>query len=337
MLAISRDPVPLSHSAFTRGFAPSELAFAANGSLVYLPDAFSGDVPLVWVDRTGVWKPAFPEAGRYAFPRLSPDGKRVAIGNDSDIWVFDLERLTRTRLSFGDRGTVPPVTAWTPDGRHVVFAQRNRARPGSTIVSRRADASEPAEVLVEPGGLSQPGFWSTTGKVFVFAHRLNANTDNWDVSTLERGASDAHTNFLAGPFAERAPTISPNGRWVAYVSNESGRDEVYASPYPGPGDRQTVSRGGGTEPVWSRDGRELFYRNGDAMMAVPVKDPATLALGQQVTLFEWAPGRVPTFPNYDVSLDGRAFLMVQQAALTTSSVVIVLNWFEELKRLVPVN
>jgi eukaryotic-like serine/threonine-protein kinase len=339
-LAISRDPIPLPDSAFTRGFAPSELAFAANGSLVYLPDAVSGDVPLVWVDRTGVWKPAFPDAGRYAFPRLSPDGKRIAIGNASDVWVFDVERLTRTRLSYGDRGAVPAVTAWPPDGRHVVFAQRTRdaSTPGTTIVLRRADASEPPEVLVVLDGLSQPGSWSTDGKVFVYAHRANAMTDNWDVSTLARGATQARASFLSSPFAERAPTISPGGRWVAYVSNESGRDEIYASPYPGPGDRRTVSRGGGTEPVWSRDGRELFYRNGDAMMAVPVKDPASLALGQPVTLFEWPLGRAaPAAPNYDVSLDGRTFLMVQQAAMATSSVVIVINWFEELKRLVPTN
>jgi Tol biopolymer transport system component len=339
-LAISRDPVPLPDSAFTRGFGPSELAFAENGSLVYLPDSLTADVPLVWVDRTGAWTPAFPDAGRYAYPRLSPDGKRVAIGNAPDIWVLDLERLTRMRLSYGDRGAVPPFTAWTPDARHVVFVQSNRdlSKPGSTIVLRRADASEPPEVLFVSDGLTSPGSWSTDGRVFVFAHRASPSTDNWDVSTLAPGAPQARASFLAGPFAERAATISPNGRWIAYVSNESGRDEIYAGPYPGPGDRQTVSRGGGAEPVWSRDGRELFYRNGDAMMAVPVKDPTSLALGQPLTLFERPYGHggaSVAVPNYDVSLDGRAFLMIQQPAAVTSPVVIVQNWFEELKRLVP--
>ena len=146
------------------------------------------------------------------------------------------------------------------------------------------------------------------------------------------------TAFLETPFGEGAPTFSPDGRWVAYVSNESGRNEIHVRPFPGPGERLTVSVEGGNEPVWSRDGRELFYRSGDAMMAVDVSTGPALNTGKPRRLFEKPYERtLALWPNYDVSADGRRFLMVktigQEAA--PAQINVVLNWTEELTRRVP--
>ena len=150
--------------------------------------------------------------------------------------------------------------------------------------------------------------------------------------------------FLRTSFTQGAPRFSPDGRWLAYVSNESGRYEVYAQPYPGPGGKWQISTEGGTEPVWNRNGRELFYRNGDKMMAVDISTQPSFAAGKPRMLFEgpYLPrtnfSTLATMPNYDVSPDGQRFLMVkgsEQEAAAPTQINVVLNWFEELKQKVP--
>ena len=340
-MATTRDPVPLPHGALRRGrVTPSELAFAANGSLAYLPPLQTTGGSLVWVDRNGLSKPAVADAALYENPRVSPDGKRLAVAIDRDIWIIDLERATRTRLSYSERDVVAMYPTWTPDGRQVTFTRTNRdpGMPNSALVSRRVDTSDPIEELVALQGMLTTGSWSADGGKLVFAQRQGSSgSDNtWDLWILERGAEPRQRPFLATGFNEGSPSFSPNGRWIAYVSNESGRSEIYAIAYPGPGDRRIVSSGGGMEPTWSADGRTLFYRNGGAMMAVPIKDPVTLSLGAPTMLFENTSFRAGgiLLPNYDVT-NGPTFLMLQQPNAPPAALVIVLNWFEELKRLVP--
>ena len=146
--------------------------------------------------------------------------------------------------------------------------------------------------------------------------------------------------FIRTPFNESAPQFSHDGRLVAYYSDESGRSEIYVQPYPGPGGKWQISTDGGTEPVWNPNGRELFYRSGDKMMAVDISTQPSFAAGKPHMLFEGSYAPTPlTFPNYDVSADGQRFLMLKpagQAQAAATHINVVLNWFEELKRLVPV-
>jgi serine/threonine-protein kinase len=157
-----------------------------------------------------------------------------------------------------------------------------------------------------------------------------------DIRAFSSGGREA-SPFVSTPFNERAARFSPNGAWLAYVSDESGRDEVYVRPYPGPGAKVPVSRDGGTEAVWSPSGRELFYRKSDQMLAAPVRIQQTLTVGAPRVLFEDAsyPLTLVGNANYDVFPDGNRFVIVQgTATLVEPRVILVLNWFEELKRLV---
>ncbi len=144
------------------------------------------------------------------------------------------------------------------------------------------------------------------------------------------------TPVVAGPFDEYPPRFSPDGRWLAYMSDESGRFEIYAQAFPGPGEKWTLSTEGGKEPVWSRDGREIFYRDGDRMMVVPLQIEPAFRPGTPRMLFEAPFASNPGgYPNYDVSLDGTRFIMVETDATELNEIHVVLNWSEELKRLAP--
>jgi hypothetical protein len=171
-------------------------------------------------------------------------------------------------------------------------------------------------------------------------HLLEANPktgyDIWVLHVSDRKAQP----FIRTPFNETVPQFSPlDGRWLAYVSNESGRNEIYVQAYPGPGGKWQISTDGGTEPVWNRNGRELFYRSGNKMMAVDITAQPSFSAGKPRVLFEGPYLPTPaTFPNYDVSLDGQRFLMLKPAEkiqAQSTQINVVLNWFEELKQKVP--
>ena len=186
--------------------------------------------------------------------------------------------------------------------------------------------------------------WSPDGQVLAFIE-VNPTTqrDVWmlrirDTSPGSRQISKVQP-FLRTPFTESAARFSPDGRWLAYISDESGRSEIYVQPYPGPGGKWQISTEGGKEPVWNPNGRELFYRSGDKMMAVDITTQPGFAAGKPRMLFEGQYQPTPaTIPNYDVTPDGQRFLMlkpVEQAQAAPTQINVVLNWFEELKRRVP--
>jgi dipeptidyl aminopeptidase/acylaminoacyl peptidase len=181
-----------------------------------------------------------------------------------------------------------------------------------------------------------PSSWSPDGQLLAFTE-LNPTT-GWDIWVVRLGDHKTQP-FLRTPFTEGGPRFSPDGRWLAYVSNESGRNEIYVQPYPGPGGKRQISTEGGAEPVWNRNGRELFYRNGDKMMAVDIATQPSFAAGKPRMLFEgpYLP-TAATIQNYDVSPDGQRFLMLKPSESAESSpkqINVVLNWFEELKQKVP--
>ena len=309
-------------------------SFSSTGSLVYVPGSVrAAQLKLVWVDRKGTEQPIAAPAHNYVLPKVSPDGHRVAAGieeGDGQIWVYDLGRDTLSRLTFEGGTNIDPV--WTPDGKRIVFkGTRNR------LFWQPADGSAGAEVLTssELAGNNVPGSWTPDGQVLTFME-INPNT-GYDIYTLSLKDGKPQP-FMQTSALETAPRFSPDGHFIAYNSDESGRTEVYVRPYPGPGGKWQISTEGGTEPVWNPKGRELFYRSGNKMMAVDVTTQSTFSAGKPKMLFEGP--YVPTprsFPDYDVSPDGQRFLMLKadEQAQAPTQINVVLNWFEELKQKVP--
>ena len=323
-LALTGAAVPV-----IEGVVPFQFSFSSTGSLVYVPGSGAGrQLKLVWVDRKGTEQTVPAPLHNYVLPRVSPDGKRVAAGieeAESQIWLYDLSRDTLTRLTFEGGVNVDPL--WTPDGRKIVF-KGNQSR----LFWQAADGSGPAEEVTKSELTSNnvPGSFSPDGQVLAFM-------GNFDLYTLPLKDGKPQP-FLRTPSNESAPRFSPDGRFIAYVSDESGRFEVYVRPYPGPGGKWQISTEGGTEPVWNPKGRELFYRNGNKMMAVDVSTQGTFSAGKPKILFEGLYVLTPrSFPDYDVSPDGQRFLMLKanEQVQGAAQINVVLNWFEELKQKVP--
>ena len=306
---------------------------SADGLLAYATDNDEpGRRTLSWVTREGIRAPLSLEPDDYSYPRLAPDGRRLAIAIAKDIWVIDLARATRTRITSGDRGleAPPAYMTWTPDGRHLTFNRRIEA-PGTTIEWIDPSASEKSTVLVRQPQFVAGGAWSPDGRILTFFQFQPATQR--DLWVLELGNGRQPRPFLVTPANERGPRFSPDGRWIAYVSDASGRDEVLVNAYPGPSGPIPVSTGGGREPVWSRTGLELYYRQGDRVMAVSVDNAANPSLRSPRLLFEgpYQLDPVVGLPNYDVAPDGR-FLMVSDPRAPIMRFTIVHNWFEEVKR-----
>ena len=234
------------------------------------------------------------------------------------------ERGTRVRMTTSGENILP---LWTPDGQRLLFSSFAPGMEG--IYSISADGTGEPEPFLSPDASASPHSWSPDGRHLALIMGAT-EVDIW-VWARDDGASP----FLTSRFLEESPRFSPDGRWLAYSSDESGRPEVYVQPFPGPGGKLVISTDGGREPVWSPDGRELFYRNGFWMMAVPIQTEPAFQAGTPRVLFE---RRSPTATssNYDVSPDGQRFVMIGlDPESRQSSVHVVLNWFDELQRLVP--
>ncbi len=344
-LETSGPPVPLLDDLVTNHLEmqAAEYAFSEEGTLVYLPSR-ELQRTLVWVDRKGATERVpFPPGG-YEEVAISPDGGRLAANT--------FEKGEKTALLFGDftRGTLSRSTeegnfaglAWAPDGKRVAFGFAPQGRGPWHVFWQSADGSTPSERLTGESAEQQeePTSFSPDGSlllvnVFNYTNTGPAYT-GWDIFVFPLSGERKLRPFLQTKFFERNAYFSPDGRWVAYESDESGRSEVFVRPYPGPGGKWQISIEGGAEPHWSRSGRELFYRHGDKMMMVDVETKPTFRPGRPRTLFE---GRYfdYEFNTYDVAPDGSRFLMIKPdpAESGPAHVNVVLNWFEEVKRRVP--
>ena len=327
------DPVTIADGVSqSGGVVSAEYSISMAGTLAYVsasPRQFESQ--MVWVDRRGGIQsiPAPPRA--YSGLALSLDGKQVAVSITSDtqqLWTYDLARGTLTQLSSGQSSGISPV--WTPDGKRVAY--RSNIGGGWNLFWRLSDGSGSEERLTTSDKLQTPYSFSPDGQLLAFVEENP--TTGADISVLQLG-DPAHVAkpFLQTPFNESGPHFSPDGRWLAYTSDESGRTEIYVQPYPGPGGKWRVSSGGGTSSRWNANGRELFYNSGGKMMAVDVTTSPNFSAGTPRMVFEG----LDFSSGVDISPDGQRLLLIkpveQQQAAT--QINVVLNWFEELKQKVP--
>jgi len=332
-LAVTGEGVPVVEGVLQPSLlnGAAQYSFSNTGSLIYLPASGQGfQRRLVWVSRNGTEQSLTAPVRGYRNPRLSPDGRRIAVQvdeRDSQVWLYDLARETLSRLTFeGSNGN--PI--WTPDGQRIAFSS------GTGLFWQLADGSgRPERLCCDAGGGAPLSSWSPDGHLIAGG---GAGGAIGDLSVLRRGDRKVQV-LLQTPFGEGAAMFSPDGRWLAYSSNESGRSEIYLQSYPGPGGKWQISTEGGTEPLWNRNGRELFYRTGNRMMTVDITTQPSFSAGKPRLLFEGQhePSLISN-ANYDVSLDGQHFLMLKASETEEAAptqINVVLNWFEELKRRVP--
>ncbi len=338
--------VPVLPRLAVTGTGAGDFAMAADGTLVYV------DVPgnvgalganartLVWVDRTGKEEPVAAPPRAYEQPRLSPDGTRLALSSfdeENDIWIWDLRRATLTRLTLDPGQDQFPL--WTPDGRRIVFSANHDGQPN--LWWQAADGTGAAERLTTSSNAQFLNGITPDGTAVVF--NQPTPTMGRDLLQLALDGTRRVTPLLQTKFDERNGIVSPDGRWLAYESNSSGRFEIYVRPFPNVGGGQwEVSTAGGRQPLWARSGKELLYFGSDgALLRVPVEaSGATWNAGTPMKLLE---GRYYTGTGsgraYDVSPDGLRFLMIKapggDSTASSPSVIVVQHFDEELKRLVP--
>ena len=340
------DPVPVQEGVLMKPQGAANFSVSENGSLIYMPGlgVIRETRTLVWVDREGREEELSAPPALYESPRLSPDGRYVAVWvrdpENHDVIVYDLERDTPTRLTLDPSSDRYPM--WTPDGQRVVFGS-NRAGT-MNIYSRAADGTGQAERVTTSDNAQVPESFSVDGQTLVL---LDASGGQFDLHVISLGGETRTEELTQTEFNEVYAEVSPDGRWIAYMSDESGQFEVYVRSFPNVDDsRFRISRDGGHSPVWAPDGQELFFRRDGSleMMVVDVEAEPTFRAGNPAVLFE-APylltsadiGRTRT---WDLANDGR-FLMVKEIGSSDGTgagrqITVVLNWFEELTELVPV-
>jgi eukaryotic-like serine/threonine-protein kinase len=316
---------------------------SAQGTLIYQIAQPVQDMQLVWVDRQGREESLGAPLRTYIYPRISPDGTRVALdvneaGTERNVWIWDMRR--ETLELFTKDPAHNPLAAWSPDGRQLVFGSE---RSGvSNLYRQSADGSGEPEHLLKSDALQMPISYTPDGRLLVSVGVSGQQRDIY-LMTLEGGREIRP--LIQGPANDLTAEVSPDGRWVAYDSDESGQFEVYVRAFPDAdgGSRWQVSSGGGRQPLWSHDGRELFFRDfSGAVIAVPVASGTTFAPGRPIKVINGAGyaggGGRGGGRTYDVTADGKRFLMLKgSGAARAPELVVVLNWFDELQRLSPID
>lgn len=315
----------------------AQFSFSENGSLVYIQgDLWIAERTLLKVNHKGEIQPLTKKRHPFQTPRSSSDGKRLAVmieaAND-DVWIYDISRDNFTRLTYEAGSNVSPI--WTLDSQKVIFSS-NRAGPYN-IFWKPVDSSGPAEQLTTSEYIEFPNSLSRDGKALIYTQ--NHPITGLDIWLLPFQEKSKPRRFIITSYNEFAPTISPDGKGIAYVSDESGQNEVYVQQFPGLGGKKQISTKGGAFPVWAPNGRELFYVNGDKMMAIEISIGPTFEISSPRQLFEGgylSRSANPSIPNYEISSDGHHFLMIRsEQKMAPTKLHVILNWFEELKRLIP--
>ena len=332
-LEITGDSVPVVQGVRQTPNTYLDYAVSDEGTLVYVPDS-GGLNTLVWVDREGQEERLGAEPRGYADPRISPDGLRLAVTVDEsgggDVWIYDLERDIPTRLTFDPALDHMPV--WTPDSQRVVF-DSTREGANHNLFWKAADGTGQVERLTTSPNTQGVLFFSPDGKSLVHDQ---SGTSAWNLHVLSMEGEFSSQPLLDSEFTEQSAAISPSGRYMAYGSNESGQFEVYVRPFPNVDDgKWQISRDGGTAPVWHPEGQELFYLNDGALEVVSIKTEPAFTHGSPAVLFTGNYITSILSRQYDVAPDGQRFITIKTEQQEATQINVVLNWFEELKRLVP--
>jgi Tol biopolymer transport system component/tRNA A-37 threonylcarbamoyl transferase component Bud32 len=337
-LKVTGGAVPLTEDlAMADGEGYAAFDIAPNGTLVYLPSSsFRAELDVVFVDRRGFARSALPDPARYDNPRLSPDGTRIAVdllpkGGTSDIWVFPVGSSRGTRIT--DSPAKDFIPHWTPDGRELVYIHES---PYYEPWIRVADASQPARRLIGGGIDRMPGSISADGRLVAYLANLNGTPE---LRTMSLRGEPKERVYVSNVLNSAKPVLSPDGRWMAYESEETGRVEVYLQSFPDPTlGRWKLSSNGASEPVWSRAGKEVVFRQRDTVMSVAV-NPDAKEIGTPIPLFggpyvfhaAWDEGH-----SYDVTKDGETFVMLREPpGRQRRRIVVTFNWLAELQAKVP--
>lgn len=318
-LTATGPPIRLVEDVAETATGLAQFATATSGALVYVPKDAVESSPvrtLVWVDRQGREEPIHAPARRYVDPRLSPDGTRVALEIENDIWILDLRDLGLTRLTADPAFELAAI--WTPDGRHVIFSSGRSGRSTLdplNLFRQAANRTGTMERLTDAAAARQVPYAVTPdGSALIFReHSTDPSADPGDIMLMAMAGRRESKPLVQTKFREMNAELSPDGRWLAYQSNESGRDEIYVRPFPdvSAGTWQ-VSSSGGMRPLWARNGHELFYESARAMMRLALTTGSTFEHGPPSKLFDG-----PYFFNviermYDVSADDSRFLMIKE-------------------------
>jgi Tol biopolymer transport system component len=300
---------------------------------------------LVWVDMEGKEAPLDASARPYRMVRLSPDGRRIAGYYDDmrEVWAYDIARNTFLRVS--SAGTTNLFPLWMPNGREILYMSTNASAnaEGTCVFRRDVDSNAPAVRVTPPGTPIAPYSISADAKTLIVG-ALRQDT-GFDIGVLSLPDGGPPHMLAATEFDERSGEISPDGRWLAYEANDSGQPEVYVQPFPAMDRRWLISANGGGSPVWAPDGRTLYYRHGDAMMAVPIQTEPTFSPGQTRELFRGEYESDALGRTFDLAPDGKRFLMIRAEAESPTEpsapgderaaypreMNVVLNWFEVIR------
>jgi len=317
------------------------------GTLVYLPGSENANVaPLDWLTRDGKTTPLRATPANWSGVQIAPDGRRLAFSltdtANTDVWTYEAGRDAATRLTFDPGVDRNPV--WTPDGRRLVYAS-SRTGGVQNLYWQRADGSGDATRLTTSPNLQNPGSWHPSGRFLAFDETRPQTGPDLLILPVEGDEASGWkpgtpTVFLSGLFAERWPRFSPDGRWLAYESTESGGVEVYVRPFPGPGGKWPISTGGGTNAVWSRARRELLYLAPDGrIMVVPYTAAGDAFQAEKPRV--WNETAVQHRPlagaSFDLHPDGERVAMAPVSAATAgpTRVTLIFNFFDELRRMAP--
>jgi Tol biopolymer transport system component len=326
-LAVTGSATAVLEGVMQSSDGAAQFSVSPAGHAAYVAGDFGSDTRrLVMVGRDGVVTPLAVPPHPYQWPRVSPDGQSVLVtieGSPPDLWLLDLRSSAVTQVTF-DAGAT--FSAWTRDGQRAVYTSPKNGPPNLFVTAVNQPSA--AERLVASDHMQIAGSWSADNRTVAFVeHRPNTGRD---ILLFTPGGGPA-VPWLASAYEESAPHISPDGRWLAYVSNQSGHDEVYVKSIAEPDRVFAISQGGGAEPVWNSNSRELFYRNSAGLM-IAAFDGTSSAASRPRLLFkgDFAAGTIDA-SNYDVMPDGQRFLMIQRQSQAPTTLHVLMNWFDRAR------
>lgn len=319
-------PVPMEDGVMVTNFFSANATLSRNGTLVYVQSGAESQPVLAAAGKSDA--PLIADPREYATPRFSPDGRKVALsvtnGGLADIWVYDIGARTFTRLTTEGDNLRPE---WSPDGTRILFRSGRGGKVG--VWWQPSDGSAKAELLYQPDEPFNEAIFSPDAKWLIY-RTAPGGLHSGDIFAVPLTGDRRPVPLVTGPAIENMPRISPDGKWLAYQSDESGQNEIYVRPFPAPGARVQISNDEGTQPVWARSGRLLYYRTRQGVESVAIGPGATLVIGERKPALAGDYLEDPSHADYDVSLDGTQFLMLKHAGAESKG-IIVHNWARELR------